>query len=87
MIKELKLSDDQVKKFKDMQVEARKALRDLYDSKDASKSKKFAQLREETREKILAQLNADQKAKVRELAGASFEGEIEIEDPPPEKDK
>ena len=87
MIKELKLSDDQVKKFKDMQVEARKALRDLYDSKDAGKSQKFAKLREETREKILAQLNADQKAKVRELAGASFEGEIEIEDPPPEKDK
>ena len=87
MIKELKLSDDQVKKFKDMQVEARKALRDLYDSKDAGKSQKFAKLREETREKILAQLNADQKAKVREVAGASFEGEIVIEDPPPEKDK
>ena len=87
MIKELKLSDDQVKKFKDMQVEARKALQVLYDSKDAGKSQKFAKLREETREKILAQLNADQKAKVREMAGASFEGEIVIEDPPPEKDK
>ena len=87
MIKELKLSDDQVKKFKDMQVEARKALQVLYDSKDAGKSQQFAKLREETREKILAQLNADQKAKVREMAGASFEGEIVIEDPPPEKDK
>ena len=88
MIKELKLSDDQVKKFKDMQVEARKALADLIGSKDRTgKTEKFAKLREETREKILAQLNADQKAKVREVAGASFEGEIVIEDPPPEKDK
>ena len=86
VVKELKLSDEQVKKLKDMQTEGRKALAELFEAKErAGKSEKFAKLREETREKILALLNPDQKAKVREVAGASFEGEIVIEDPPPEK--
>ena len=80
MVKELKLSDEQVKKLEEMQTEARKALQVLYDSKDAGKSQKFAKLREETRTKILAVLTDDQKAKVKEIAGPPFEGEIVFEE-------
>ena len=88
MIKELKLSDDQVKKFKEMQPEARKALVDLLQSKDrAARGKMLANLRAEARTKILAVLTDEQKTKVREIAGPPFEGEIVIEEPEPSKDK
>src|SRR5262249_57328472 len=53
MVRDLKLSDDQVKKFKDLQTEARKELADLIRAKDrAGKSEKLAKLREATRTKI-----------------------------------
>jgi len=82
MAKELKLSEEQVKKFKDLQSEARKALADLIKSKEREgKSEKFAKLRETTRKKILDILTDDQEAKVREMAGPSFEGEIVFEEP------
>jgi Spy/CpxP family protein refolding chaperone len=82
MVKELKLTDDQVKKFKDLQTEARKALGDLIDAKDPKgKSEKLAKLREQTRTKILAVLTDEQKTKVREIAGPPFEGEIVFEEP------
>ena len=82
MIKELKLSDDQVKKFKDMQVEARKALVEILEAKErAGKGEKVMKLRDETRAKILAVLTDEQKAKVREMVGPPFEGEIVIEEP------
>ena len=82
MAKELKLSDEQVKKFQDMQTEARKALVDLIDAKDRTgKNEKLAKLREETRTKILAVLTDEQKTKVREIAGPPFEGEIVFEEP------
>jgi Spy/CpxP family protein refolding chaperone len=82
MAKELKLSDEQVKKFKDLQSEARKALVDLIQAKDRTgKSEKLAKLREETRTKILAVLTDEQKEKVRKIAGPPFEGEIVFEEP------
>jgi Spy/CpxP family protein refolding chaperone len=81
MIKELNLSDDQVKKFKEMQTEARQALRELFNSKDAGKSQKLAKLHQETRTKVLAVLTDAQKTKVREMVGPPFEGEIVIEEP------
>jgi Spy/CpxP family protein refolding chaperone len=82
MIKELKLSDEQVKKFKDMQTEARKELGEIIDAKErAGKTEKLAKLREETRKKILAVLTDEQKTKVREIAGPPFEGEIVFEEP------
>ena len=81
MAKELKLSDDQVKKFKEMQTEARKALGELLGSKDAGKSQKLAKLHQETRTKVLAVLTDDQKTKVREIVGPPFEGEIVIVEP------
>jgi hypothetical protein len=80
--KELNLSDEQVKKFKDMQPEARKALAELLQAPaGADRNEKFAKLREETRTKILALLTEEQKAKVREMVGAPFEGEIVFEEP------
>jgi Spy/CpxP family protein refolding chaperone len=82
MAKELKLTDDQVKKFQDMHTEGRKAVAELLELKDAkSKSEKLAKHREETRTKILAILTDDQKAKVREMVGPPFEGEIVFEEP------
>jgi hypothetical protein len=79
--KELKLTDDQVKKFKEMQTDARKALAELFESKEAGKSQKLAKLHQESRTKILAVLTDEQKTKVREMVGAPFEGEIVIEEP------
>jgi hypothetical protein len=79
-VKELKLSDEQVQKLKDLQGDARKLLVDLLSAREG-RSEKLAKLREETRTKILAVLTDEQKEKVREMAGAPFEGEIVIEDP------
>jgi hypothetical protein len=79
-IKALNLSDDQVQKLQDLQKEAHKGLRDLLGSKEG-RNEKFAKLREETRTKGLALLTEEQKAKVREMAGPPFEGEIVFEDP------
>jgi Spy/CpxP family protein refolding chaperone len=82
MAKELKLSDEQVKKFKDMQTEARKALVDILEAKDPKgKGEKVMKLRDETRKKIEAVLTDEQKKKVREMVGAPFEGEIVVEEP------
>ena len=82
VVKELKLSDEQVKKFKDMQTEARKALLEILEAKErAGKGEKVTKLRDETRTKILAVLTDEQKAKVREMVGPPFEGEIVIEEP------
>jgi hypothetical protein len=81
VVKDLKLSDDQVKKCKDLQTEARKGLVDLIKSKEAGKSEKFAKLRTDLRTKLTGLLNDDQKKKVREIAGEPFEGEIVFEDP------
>jgi hypothetical protein len=82
MAKELKLSDEQVKKFQDMETEARKALVQILEAKErAGKGEKVTKLRDETRTKIMAVLTDEQKAKVREMVGPPFEGEIEIEAP------
>ena len=82
MVKELKLSDEQVKNLNDMQTEARKALVGILEAKErAGKGEKVTKLRDETRQKILAVLTDEQKAKVREMVGPPFEGEIVIEEP------
>ena len=82
MVKELNLSDEQVKKFKDMQIEARKALVAVLEAPaGAGKNEKFAKLRVETSTKILTVLTDEQNKKVREMAGPPFEGEIVFEEP------
>jgi hypothetical protein len=78
-IRELKLSEQQVAKFKEMQAEARKALGEIINTKEG-RNAKLAKLREDTREKITAVLNDEQKTKVRELAGPQFKGDIVFED-------
>jgi Spy/CpxP family protein refolding chaperone len=77
LVKELNLSEAQVQKLKDLQKESRKEVVAILTAKDrAGKKEKFAKHREDTRRKILAILTDEQKAKVREIAGAPFEGEI-----------
>jgi hypothetical protein len=88
MAKELNLSEEQVKKFKDMQTEVRKELVELFRAGDrAGKGEKIAKLRAETRTKVLAVLTDEQKAKVREMVGPPFEGEIVFEEPESSRDK
>jgi hypothetical protein len=81
VVKELTLSTEQVKKLKDLQTQARKALVELIQAKEREgKSKKLAKLHEDTRTKILAILTDDQKKKVREKMGPPLKGEIEFEE-------
>jgi hypothetical protein len=84
----LSLSEEQQQKLKDLQKEARKELEDVLDTADrAARTEKFAKLREETRTKILALLTDEQQAKVREMAGPPFKGEIVFEEPESPSDK
>jgi Spy/CpxP family protein refolding chaperone len=77
LVRELNLSDEQVQKLKDLQKESRKEVVAILASKQREgKAVKFAKHREEIRGKIFAILTDEQKAKVREIAGAPFEGEI-----------
>jgi Spy/CpxP family protein refolding chaperone len=78
--RELKLSDEQITKLKDLQKDARKGFEEILTSKGEGRTEKLAKLRMEMREKIIAILNDDQKEKVRELAGPQFTGDIVIED-------
>jgi hypothetical protein len=80
IIKRLELTDDQVKKFKELQKDARKRLAELIDAKgDKDRHKKLAKLREETRKNIMAELTDEQKEKVRKMVGEPFKGEIVFE--------
>lgn len=82
MVKDLKLSEEQVTKLKDVQTDTRKALFELLKSKEAKeKSEKFTKLREETVAKIKSVLTDNQETRVRELAGPIFKGEIVFEGP------
>jgi hypothetical protein len=82
IVKELNLSEEQLQKIKDLQKDARKALVALlYAREREGRAEKLAKLREETREKVLALLTDDQKAKIAEMAGPLFKGEIVIEEP------
>ena len=71
----LELTEDQSRKVKEMQTEARKHLRELIDAKDSEgRKEKLAKLREQTRKKVMALLTDKQRAKVRELVGEPFKG-------------
>jgi hypothetical protein len=81
--KDLKLTDDQITKLKDLQKEARKGLLAITTAKEKEgKTEKLKKLRMDTRTKILDVLTDDQKAEVRKLAGEPFEGEIVFEEEP-----
>jgi hypothetical protein len=79
--KALNLTDEQVQKFKDLQLVTRKAMIDLLGVKEREGgNEKRAKLRQETRTKIMALLTDKQKAKVREMTGPPFEGTIVLEE-------
>jgi Spy/CpxP family protein refolding chaperone len=81
LVKELNLSDEQVQKLKDLQKEARKELVAIISAKEREgKKDKFAKLHQDTRAKTLVILTDEQRGKVREIAGAPFEGEIIFEE-------
>lgn len=76
----LNLTEEQQKKFKEMEREGSKELQEI--AKDrAGRNEKLAKLRAETDKKIDALLTDEQKAKVRELLGEPFKGEIVFEEP------
>jgi CO dehydrogenase nickel-insertion accessory protein CooC1 len=77
--KELSLTQDQVRKFKQLQTEARKKLGELLDKDSEGRAEAFAKHREETRKKIMAILTAKQRVKVRQMVGKPFKGEIVFE--------
>ena len=81
--KALDLTEEQQTKFEEMQKETRKALREILTSSDdrAAKTEKLAKLREENKKKIMAVLTDEQKAKVKEIVGEPFKGEIVFEEP------
>jgi hypothetical protein len=87
--KDLNLTEEQQQKFKDLQQEHRKQLVEIIHPKGReTRNEKLAKLREDTREKITAILTDEQKAKVRELVGEPFKGEIVFEEDESEsKDK
>jgi hypothetical protein len=81
--KELKLTEDQQHKCKELRQEAGKQLEAIMQEKDrATRRDKLVKLRKETREKVHTLLTDQQKAKARELLGEPFEGEITIEEGP-----
>jgi len=82
VVKALNLTEEQQTKFEEMQKEARKALEEIITSTErAGKTEKLAKLREETSKKIMDALTDEQKAKVREIVGEPFKGEIVFEEP------
>jgi hypothetical protein len=84
VVKALNLTDDQQKKFKDLQEKGRKAFEELLDPKNKEgRNEKLAKLREEERKQIEAILSDDQKAKVKEYVGEPFKGELLFEEEKP----
>jgi hypothetical protein len=75
----LKLTDQQQSKFKDLQKEAHKKLEEIIDKKEG-RNENLNKLRKEIASKIGAILTDEQKAKVRELVGEPFTGELLFEE-------
>lgn len=77
----LNLTEEQQQKFKDLQKQHRRELIAVILPKGREgRHEKLAKLREDTRNKIRAILTDEQKAKVRELVGEPFKGEILFEE-------
>jgi hypothetical protein len=80
--KVLNLTEEQQKKFKEMQAEARTQLEQIFDPKNReTRTEKLAKLREEIDKKVEAVLTDEQKAKARELVGEPFNGELVFDGP------
>jgi Spy/CpxP family protein refolding chaperone len=81
VVKALNLTEEQQNKFEALQKETRKALEEIITATErAGKAEKLSKLREETNKKIAAVLTDEQKAKVKEIVGEPFKGELVFED-------
>jgi hypothetical protein len=80
----LNLTEAQHQKFKELQQEHRKDLAAIFQSNEReTRHEKLVKLRADTRDKIQAILTDEQKAKVKELTGEPFKGEIQFEEHEP----
>jgi len=80
----LKITDDQKDKLKTIQEEAQKAGREIRESAGDNREearKKGAELRKQTEEKVMNVLTDDQKAKLKELTGEPFKGQLQFGGP------
>jgi hypothetical protein len=78
----LNLTEKQQNTFKEMQKEARQKLVQILEAKDREGRKaKLAKLHQAVHQAIERVLTDEQKAKVRELVGEPFTGDLQIEEP------
>jgi len=66
--KELKLSDDQINKAKELADQTREKMRDIFGADEADRPKKMQELNEETRKALAEILNADQSKRLKEIS-------------------
>jgi Spy/CpxP family protein refolding chaperone len=78
--KALNLTEEQRKKFKEMEQEASKELQEIAKGREG-RNEKLAKLRADTDRKIEALLTDEQKAKAKEMMGEPFKGELVFEEP------
>jgi hypothetical protein len=79
--KMLNLTEEQQWKFKELAREDSKELRAIMDSPNrAGRNEKLAKLRQDMDKRIEALLTGEQKAKVRQLVGEPFKGELLLEE-------
>lgn len=80
IIKQLKLTEAQVGKVKQLQKEARKKLAELIDAKGSEgRNEKLAKLREQTRKNIMELFTEEQRVIARQMVGEPFTGELVFE--------
>ena len=80
IVKELKLTEDQIAKVKQLQKEARKTLAKLIDAKGSEgRNEKLAELRAQTRKQIMDLLTEEQRVTARQMVGEPFTGKIVFE--------
>jgi hypothetical protein len=72
--KELKITDEQKDKIRDIQMKSFEELRDL--GRDEEAAKKRQEVMKATNEKVMGLLTDEQKAKLKEMQGEPFKGEI-----------
>lgn len=78
---QLGLSDDQKKRAKQLQKEARDEMEELiHSTSDAKKEEKLQELRQTSRKRLMTLFNDKQKSKWKEMTGAPFKGEISFDE-------
>lgn len=84
--RELKLTDEQKKKIRHEQQDAGKEMEELlYSTKPEQRKDKYQTFCQACAERVNKLLTDEQKAKLKEMKGEPFKGELRIEYPEPEK--